>query len=185
MITSVLTSENRFVRNSGLKFTLVNFLIDEVFERYSVDDLGHFSRFDDIAKNISQLVEKATAEYYHTLLSEKNSITHSLIKFIFGFGVLEQFIDDVAVSEIVVKGTDAIYIRKYGKLRTARNLDGELVKFGSMDELHWILKKLLVGIGMEINENVSVINTTLPDEAQLNVILDDERTSITIRKLSI
>lgn len=94
-------------------------------------------------------------------------------------GILNMFLADDSVSDILVNGTSAIYIDRYGVLEdTGQHVDHH-------DTLVNIVQSIAAAVNMEWNTDDSVIDTRLPDGSRVNIVLPPvaiDGISIAIRK---
>jgi Flp pilus assembly CpaF family ATPase len=182
MTLNIASTENKIVKNSNLRVVLNNFVIDEIFERYTLTELYDFDNFDIIAKKIFDFIENVTKEFYNDLLEEKDMINFCLIKSIFGFGIIEQLIDDNQISEIRIKGTEPIHIKKSEEILTAVDKNGDVVRFSSIEELMWITKKLLIATGKVVSADKNELNQILPDGTEVDLVFDGDKTKLSLKK---
>jgi len=96
-----------------------------------------------------------------------------------GLDVLQELIDDREITEIMVNGTDDIFIERAGRIT---RFDG---CFESMEKLEDVVQKIAAGSNRIINEASPVVDARLPDGSRVNMILKPVAINgpvITIRK---
>jgi pilus assembly protein CpaF len=82
-----------------------------------------------------------------------------------GTGPLECFLDDPTVTEIMVNGTDPIWIEKDGMLHQTT------ARFRSVDAVRGALERLLSGSGRRTDEASPTVDARLDDGSRLNAVL--------------
>ena len=97
------------------------------------------------------------------------------------FGILEDFLRDESVSEIMVNGFTRVYIERAGKLI----LSG--VKFNDEKEVYKIIEHILAPLGKSISQNAPYADARLNDGSRVNIIIPPISLAgpmLTIRKFS-
>lgn len=96
-----------------------------------------------------------------------------------GLGGLETFLNDPAVTDIMVNGPQQIYIERTGRLyRTERT-------FATHDHLMRVIDRLLALSGQHADLHTPIVDGRLPDDSLLQIMLPPlalDGPSITIRK---
>jgi pilus assembly protein CpaF len=96
-----------------------------------------------------------------------------------GLGVLEDFLSDAAVTEIMVNGPDMIYIEKEGKL----TLTG--AAFPDEKRLKTVIDRIVSQIGRHIDESSPIVDARLKDGSRVNAVIKPialNGAALTIRK---
>ncbi len=106
-----------------------------------------------------------TARQYPLSGPEKQRLLREVMDEVFGFGPLEVFLRDPAVSDILVNGPSQIYIEKRGQLESTD------VTF--MDEKHLmrIIHRIGANVGRRIDESMPMLDARLPDGSRVNAII--------------
>lgn len=97
------------------------------------------------------------------------------------FGILENFLSDESVSEIMVNGFTRIYIERAGKL----SLTG--AKFNDEKEVYQIIENILAPLGKTVSSSTPYADARLSDGSRVNIIVPPISLAgpmITIRKFS-
>ncbi len=81
-------------------------------------------------------------------------------------GVLQELIDDPEITEIMVNGTDGIFIEKKGKLIMTD------LKFESRDRLKQMIWQITAECNRVVNEASPIVDARLKDGSRVNVVLD-------------
>lgn len=100
---------------------------------------------------------------------------------ILGFGLLQDLLDDPAVSEIMVNGAGNVFIETKGQVLRSRR------RFESESELLAVINRMVRSTGRRVDQSSPMVDGRLPDGSRLNVVLPPlavDGPSITIRKFT-
>ena len=128
----------------------------------------------DYLKDLSDReVEDAIDE---VLLGEENLVTYPvelrrrLKKELFDslrrLDILQIFVEDSSVTEIMINGTDHIFIERDGRLQ---ELD---VGFDSPEKLQDVIQKIVAGCNRVVNEASPIVDARLPDGSRVNIVMN-------------
>ena len=81
-------------------------------------------------------------------------------------GILQELIEDPEITEIMVNGTEGIFIEKDGRLRQLES------RFETKEKLKQIIWQITSGCNRVVNESSPIVDARLPDGARVNVVLD-------------
>lgn len=126
-------------------------------------------KIDEILKKFDlKLPEKISSRLFKELCDD-----------VAGLGVLEDFLKDPAITEIMVNGPDSIYIEKAGKL-------GETgISFPDERRLKTVIDRIVSQIGRHIDEASPIVDARLKDGSRVNAVIRPISLSgpvLTIRK---
>lgn len=119
-------------------------------------------------------VRSAIEELFDSVLSEENIILsrvertrlfEQIVAEILGFGPLEPFIADEAVTEIMVNGPRNIYIERLG------NIERTTAAFESNDHVNRIIDRIVAPLGRRIDESSPYVDARLPDGSRVNAVI--------------
>jgi pilus assembly protein CpaF len=112
---------------------------------------------------------------------ERQQIVRDIADDILGYGPLEPFLNDEAVTEVMVNAYDKVYVERHGKVeRTA-------AAFVDNQHLLRIIDKIVSQVGRRIDEASPMVDARLPDGSRVNAIIPPlaiRGPSLTIRKFS-
>ena len=161
----------------------------QINEEEFVDDIKRFvsenvslSKISDeeLAERIDQIVTDRLKDIYCPI-ETKVSISQQVYSSIRGFGLLDSIISDDSITEVMINGTEKIFIEKKGRLT---RLDK---KFESQRKLEDVIQRIVGLAGREVNQANPICDTRLPDGSRVNVVLPPIALcgpTITIRKFS-
>jgi len=98
---------------------------------------------------------------------------------ILGFGPLQSLLEDNTISEVMVNGSNAIYIEQNGKLMKTG------IKFEDDNEVLRIIDKIILPLGRRIDSDSPTVDARLPDGSRVNAVIPPvaiDGPTITIRK---
>lgn len=111
--------------------------------------------------------------------SDQQFLREAVIDDILGFGPIQDLIDDPSVSEVMVNGSDSVYVERQGTItKTERTFDSD-------DHLRRIIDRLLRTSGRRVDQASPMVDARLADGSRLNVILPPlavDGPALTIRK---
>jgi len=96
---------------------------------------------------------------------ERTRIVQEIVDEALGLGPLEEFLADEDVSDIMVNGTNEIYVEKSGKLLLTNK------KFVSEQQMRAIIDRIVAPLGRRIDESVPMVDARLPDGSRFNAII--------------
>jgi len=82
-----------------------------------------------------------------------------------GLGVLEDFLKDESITEIMVNGPDSIYIEKAGKLSATE------VTFPDEKRLKTVIDRIVSQVGRHIDEASPIVDARLKDGSRVNAVI--------------
>ena len=83
----------------------------------------------------------------------------------FGLGPLEPLLGDPAVEELMVCGTEPVWIERGGRLERT------VVRFASERELRDAIERILAPLGRRVDEAEPLCDARLPDGSRVNVVI--------------
>lgn len=133
---------------------------------------------DEINADIADTVLGYCGEHYLSL-KEKLRLKAYIYAAIRGLDVLQELLDDSTITEIMVNGTDDIFIEKNGALNRRD------ICFDTKEKLDDVVQKIAAGSNRIINEASPIVDARLQDGSRVNMILPPIAINgpvITIRK---
>jgi pilus assembly protein CpaF len=112
---------------------------------------------------------------------ERRQLVREITDDILGYGPLEPLLRDDSVTEVMVNGSDRIYIERNGKIERAG------VTFVDDAHLLRIIDKIVSQVGRRIDEASPMVDARLPDGSRVNAVIPPlslRGPTLTIRKFS-
>lgn len=133
---------------------------------------------EDLKVLIRQILLRQNPEHDFTT-EELRRFTRTLFGNFRGLGVLEEYLNDDAVSEIMINAWDIIFIERGGAVSRADHV------FSSEKELADIIQRIVASAGREVNRANPIVDARLPGGERVNVVLPPasiEGPVVTIRR---
>ena len=103
--------------------------------------------------------------------------TDALCARLFGFGPLQEFLDDPAVSDVLVNGPAQVYVERDGRLTRVP------VSFGSAGELADLVHRIAASVGRELTIEHPFVDARMRDGSRANAVIEPVGgPSLSIRK---
>ena len=137
-------------------------------------------RDDELYVKLEKLVSEQLGEVY-VPIQERVNLTDELYSSIRGLGLLDMIIKDDDITEVMINGTDEIFIEKSGKIERLNQ------SFDSQRKLEDIIQRIVGRAGREVNQSNPIVDTRLPDGSRVSVVLPPvalKGPTLTIRKFS-
>ncbi len=80
--------------------------------------------------------------------------------------ILQIFVEDNSVTEIMINGTEHIFIERGGKLQ---ELD---MGFDSLEKLQDVIQQIVAGCNRAVNEASPIVDARLPNGARVNIVMN-------------
>ncbi len=114
-------------------------------------------------------------------VEQRVSIVQQVFSSIRGFGLLDSILKDDTITEVMINGTDNIFIEQNGRVTRLNK------SFESQRRLEDIIQRIVGQAGREVNQANPICDTRLPDGSRVNVVLPPIALcgpTVTIRKFS-
>ena len=150
-------------------------LYEQVLERL---DMARETGEEELQEIIREVLEEARRKDFFSL-SEKIRLGRELFNAFRRLDILQDLIEDNAVTEIMVNGTENIFYEKEGRLFRSER------RFLSEDRLFDVIQQIAGEADRYVNEASPVVDARLPDGSRVNVVLKPVAVNgpvLTIRK---
>ena len=110
-----------------------------------------------------------------------DALSEALIHEVFGLGPLEPYLEDDAVTEIMVNSTQSFYIERNGKNHSLP------VPFSSSEEIRTLIDRILGPLGRRVDESSPMVDARLATGHRVNAVIPPiapDGPILTIRKFS-
>lgn len=144
-------------------------MTDERFQEFRARLMERLERHREMSDEeiygiIDQLVLESGTENY-VRLSERSQIRKELFNSVRRLDILQELVDDDTVTEIMVNGTEGIFIEREGKLLQWYK------RFDTREKLEDIVQQIVAKCNRVANESVSVVDARLENGARVNVVM--------------
>ncbi len=137
---------------------------------------------EEMAERLTKLVsEFIDQEVSFIPRGDKQRIVSEIVDEAVGFGPIHPLLNDESVTEVMVNGSNQVYIERRGKLEKT-----DVVFRDDAHVLH-IIEKIVSPLGRRIDESMPMVDARLPDGSRVNAIIPPLALCgpcITIRKFS-
>ncbi|GAB2879703.1 CpaF family protein [Nocardioides pacificus] len=113
--------------------------------------------------------------------ADRQRVTQDITDDILGFGPIEPFLRDPEVSEVMVNGSQSIWLEKSGRLVPTE------ARFVDEAHLRRTIDKIVSRIGRRVDEASPMVDARLPDGSRVNAVIPPlalDGSSLTIRKFA-
>ena len=80
--------------------------------------------------------------------------------------ILQIFVEDNSVTEIMINGKDNIFVERDGKLSQLN------IHFESIERLQDVIQQIVAGCNRVVNEASPIVDARLPDGARVNIVMN-------------
>ncbi len=145
----------------------------ELFKKETTEDLSD--------RVYHAVTEQLTLDRTPLTREERRQVVREITDDILGYGPLEPFLRDDAITEIMVNAFDKIYVESHGKLERTR------ATFVDNAHLLRIIDKIVSQVGRRVDEASPMVDARLPDGSRVNAIIPPlalRGPTLTIRKFA-
>ena len=154
-----------------LKEKLQQMVLEGLDLRKDISDEELYASIDHV------LIESSRENYIS--MKERRLLRREIFNSIRGLDVLQDFIEDPLVTEIMVNGADKIFIEKNGAICRSDK------SFASKQKLENIIQQIVAQSNRIINEANPIVDARLADGSRVNIVLPPiaiDGATVTIRK---
>ncbi|GAB2764959.1 CpaF family protein [Sinomonas soli] len=112
---------------------------------------------------------------------ERDRILDEIMDDVLGLGPIQRYLDDPAVTEVMVNRADQVYVERNGKLFPTETT------FTSEEQLRRVIDRIVSRVGRRIDESSPLVDARLADGSRVNAIIPPlavNGSALTIRKFS-
>ena len=160
-------------------------LRNQVRQLVSVDEVAAMARTNpsrarsEIRNACKPAFEKPN--WKHLPDEERGHLTVALLDSIFGFGPIEDLIDDQSVTEVMINGPRSVFFERNGRIEPFDRV------FENESELMALIDRILGPLGRRVDEASPMVNARLPQGHRVNIVLPPISLvgpTVTIRKFT-
>ena len=119
---------------------------------------------EELTELIYEVLQEASQEEYLPL-DQKTMLGKELFNAFRKLDLLQEFLEDEQITEIMINGTQNIFIEKAGRIIQSDK------RFLSRDKLEDVIQQIVAGSNRLVNEASPIVDTRLADGSRVNVVL--------------
>lgn len=119
---------------------------------------------EELMELIHRVLEESGEQCYIPL-REKVSLGKELFNAFRKLDILQELIEDDEITEIMINGTENIFIEKDGRLSQLQK------RFGNRNKLEDVIQQIVAGANRMVNEASPIVDARLEDGSRVNVVL--------------
>lgn len=127
-------------------------------------DMGHEMTDEELLDLIHIALNEAGEEKYMPL-QEKIHMSRELFNAFRKLDILQELVEDEEITEIMINGTDSIFLEKSGQLFQSDK------RFVSASKLEDVIQQIVAGTNRYVNEASPIVDARLEDGSRVNVVL--------------
>lgn len=128
-------------------------------------DFGEELSDEQLKELISRYLLEKDRKYDFTL-QQRKQIGKEIFDSLRKLDILQDFLENEEVTEIMVNGEDTVFVEKGGRLYRAN------VRFESKEKLLQVIHQIVSGCNRSVNEMTPIVDARLENGARVNVVLD-------------
>lgn len=142
---------------------------DDMFEYFRQMVLDQINQEEEISdEKVKEIIEKILlreGKERNLLLRERERLSKELFHALRKLDILQELIEDPGVTEIMVNGTEAIFVERKGTLFQWDR------QFASREVLEGVVQQIVGRMNRVVNESNPIVDTRLPNGSRVNIVL--------------
>ena len=127
-------------------------------------DLSEELEDEELVEIIYRVLEEYSEEKYLSL-KEKTELGKELFNTFRKLDVLQEFLEDESITEVMINGTQSIFLERDGKILQSEK------RFASRRKLEDVIQQIVSETNRMVNESTPIVDTRLSDGSRVNVVL--------------
>ena len=127
-------------------------------------DMSRLCEDDEVREIIDGIILEESTKYYISL-SEKRRLSREIFHSIRRLDLLQELIDNNEVTEIMVNGTENIFVEINGRIQKWEET------FRSKEKLEDVIQQIVAKCNRVVNEASPIVDARLMNGARVNVVL--------------
>ena len=127
-------------------------------------DMNQEMEDESLLELIHEVLEEEAYQSYMPL-QEKIKISRDLFNAFRKLDILQELIEDESITEIMINGTENIFIEREGKIYQSDK------RFVSVTKLEDVIQQIAAGANRYVNEASPIVDARLEDGSRVNVVL--------------
>jgi len=130
----------------------------------SLDFRRDFS--DEEVKEVIDRVFLETREISLLSVKERRQLNKEVFDSLRRLDILQEFVDDPSVTEIMINGPDNVFVERAGKLNKIAQ------RFESEEKLRDVIQQIVAGCNRVVNEASPIVDARLVGGARVNIVMN-------------
>ena len=127
-------------------------------------DLSRETGDEELTALIHRVLREVSEEEYISL-ERRTELGRELFNAFRKLDLLQEFLEDEDITEIMINGTQNIFLEKNGRLYSTRK------RFASEEKLEDVIQQIVSGSNRIVNEASPIVDARLSDGSRVNVVL--------------
>ena len=127
-------------------------------------DLSEELEDEELVEIIYRVLEEYSEEKYLSL-KEKTELGKELFNTFRKLDVLQEFLEDESITEVMINGTQSIFLERDGRILQSEK------RFASRRKLEDVIQQIVSETNRMVNESTPIVDTRLSDGSRVNVVL--------------
>jgi pilus assembly protein CpaF len=147
--------------------------------RLDMDDLDDEELREKAEGHVADIVAQMDGQGTIPAFVDQDTLIEDVLNEALGLGPLEEFLEDEAITEIMVNRSDQVYVERSGRLELSEKT------FSSDKAVMGIIERIVNPLGRRIDESSPLVDARLKDGSRVNAIIPPlalKGPAITIRK---
>ncbi len=134
-------------------------------------DLINLSALDKMSRQqieaeVGDIVHEELGKQNHALnQAERKQLVGDVLDELLGLGPLEPLLKDPTITDILVNGSDQVFVERYGVLEPTP------VRFKDEKHLLRIIQKIVSAVGRRVDESAPLVDARLADGSRVNAVV--------------
>ena len=131
-----------------------------------------------VVAELERVLDESATPLSH---AEKERIAEEISIDILGYGPIQRYLEDDDITEIMVNGTDPIFVERAGRIHKTG------ARFASDAHLRQVIERIVAKVGRRVDESSPMVDARLPDGSRVNAIVPPlavDGPALTIRKFA-
>lgn len=163
---------NRLMNHNGIASASNEQFRNDIQDKYTIKK-NVVAKLNEELKDKENPNENYMKTYIDKFLSaynipgmKKKEIMQEILWDLNGYGIIQPFLDDETVTEIICCSYDNIWVERFGKLQPTD------VKFANEKELRNLIDKIVQPLGRRIDDAQPYVNARLKDQSRVNAVIN-------------
>ena len=174
-MTAPVVPSSNILRSPEMKKLKV-YLINYISRELEANPPTPQQRREIVSQQLSQAYIETKVQLPVTF---RDQLFHEILDDLLGFGPIQPLLDDPDISEVMVNGSQKVYVERKGKLSKTN------VVFENDDAVLRLIDRIILPLGRRIDFDSPTVDARLPDGSRVNAIIPPvaiDGPTITIRK---